>query len=599
MTKNTYGTGSFVLMHVGDRCPELVEGLLTTVGWALAGRLPALPPRGRHLRHRRRRAVAAGWARDHRAGRGRRRSWPRRSPTPAGSRWSSPSPASAARGGTPTPAARCSGSRGAPPGPTSPAAVLESMALQTRRRHLDERRLGVPRSRRCKRRRRAAANDLLAPAPGRPPRGAGVAACGRRRRPLGAAYLAGLAEGVWASPAEITANWQLDADLACRGPGRARRRPRRAGEAVERSRAWADDEPPTLATSTSYLVGAVGSIRYSGRPGCRQELNRRGLWDGAGFGVGARVPPVGVVYGRWACSEPPSVTDGRVVAHRRAPGDLAKPGVHDPGQGRHLAPLTGSVGRAVPGRPRGPARPGGKGAQTTSSGPVCPTPTQRRRPAALRRRREPAPPRAPAPRRRGPRRPRGRRRPPTRRPTAPEGVGARAAFEELLGRRRPTRMAAVSSAPRRGSWRRSTARADRPRRPPRRPAGSPGRAGPRGRRVVGQVDHELVDGPTGAPLQDLDPDDHHLGRRRSGSRSGPSAPGRSGSHIRTSVRPPWPGNLRMDAGTGLSLGHDHGELAERGLNGAGFLTAQSSRPYGAPVEARRLTQRGKGPQSTS
>ncbi|MDY7101360.1 MAG: glycerol kinase GlpK [Actinomycetota bacterium] len=35
MTKNTYGTGSFVLMNVGAECPEPVEGLLTTVAWTL------------------------------------------------------------------------------------------------------------------------------------------------------------------------------------------------------------------------------------------------------------------------------------------------------------------------------------------------------------------------------------------------------------------------------------------------------------------------------------------------------------------------------------------------------------------------------------
>jgi glycerol kinase len=35
MTKNTYGTGSFVLMNVGLACPEPVEGLLTTVAWQL------------------------------------------------------------------------------------------------------------------------------------------------------------------------------------------------------------------------------------------------------------------------------------------------------------------------------------------------------------------------------------------------------------------------------------------------------------------------------------------------------------------------------------------------------------------------------------
>ncbi|MEJ7582760.1 MAG: glycerol kinase GlpK [Acidimicrobiales bacterium] len=33
MTKNTYGTGSFVLMNVGQVCPDPVEGLLTTIAW--------------------------------------------------------------------------------------------------------------------------------------------------------------------------------------------------------------------------------------------------------------------------------------------------------------------------------------------------------------------------------------------------------------------------------------------------------------------------------------------------------------------------------------------------------------------------------------
>ncbi|HEY2301221.1 MAG TPA: glycerol kinase GlpK [Acidimicrobiales bacterium] len=35
MTKNTYGTGSFVLMNVGDRCPAPADGLLTSVAWVL------------------------------------------------------------------------------------------------------------------------------------------------------------------------------------------------------------------------------------------------------------------------------------------------------------------------------------------------------------------------------------------------------------------------------------------------------------------------------------------------------------------------------------------------------------------------------------
>ncbi len=36
MAKNTYGTGSFVLLNVGERRPEPVDGMLTSVGWVLA-----------------------------------------------------------------------------------------------------------------------------------------------------------------------------------------------------------------------------------------------------------------------------------------------------------------------------------------------------------------------------------------------------------------------------------------------------------------------------------------------------------------------------------------------------------------------------------
>ncbi|MGA2836580.1 MAG: glycerol kinase GlpK [Acidimicrobiales bacterium] len=35
MTKATFGTGSFILMNVGDTCPEPVDGLLTTLAWDL------------------------------------------------------------------------------------------------------------------------------------------------------------------------------------------------------------------------------------------------------------------------------------------------------------------------------------------------------------------------------------------------------------------------------------------------------------------------------------------------------------------------------------------------------------------------------------
>jgi glycerol kinase len=36
MAKNTYGTGSFVLLNVGPSCPQPTEGMLTTVAWQLS-----------------------------------------------------------------------------------------------------------------------------------------------------------------------------------------------------------------------------------------------------------------------------------------------------------------------------------------------------------------------------------------------------------------------------------------------------------------------------------------------------------------------------------------------------------------------------------
>ena len=76
MAKNTYGTGSFVLANVGDRCPDPVAGLLTTVAWDLGARRLRLRPRRRHLRHRRGGAMAARRPRPDR--RRRRRRGPRR-----------------------------------------------------------------------------------------------------------------------------------------------------------------------------------------------------------------------------------------------------------------------------------------------------------------------------------------------------------------------------------------------------------------------------------------------------------------------------------------------------------------------------------------
>ncbi len=37
MAKNTYGTGSFILLNVGQQCPPVAEGMLTTVAWTMGG----------------------------------------------------------------------------------------------------------------------------------------------------------------------------------------------------------------------------------------------------------------------------------------------------------------------------------------------------------------------------------------------------------------------------------------------------------------------------------------------------------------------------------------------------------------------------------
>ncbi|HEX5613963.1 MAG TPA: glycerol kinase GlpK [Acidimicrobiia bacterium] len=60
---------------------------------------------------------------------------------------------------------------------------------------------------------------------------------------LGAAYLAGIAEGVWAGPAEAAAAWRADATFTPRMDPTVRERSRRDwSRAVERSRDWARDD---------------------------------------------------------------------------------------------------------------------------------------------------------------------------------------------------------------------------------------------------------------------------------------------------------------------------------------------------------------------
>ncbi len=83
--KCTYGTGSFLLVHTGDQIRRSRQRPAHHRGARPPGRPTRLRPRGRGLRHRRRRAVAARRARHHRRRRPRSRRSRPACPTPAAS----------------------------------------------------------------------------------------------------------------------------------------------------------------------------------------------------------------------------------------------------------------------------------------------------------------------------------------------------------------------------------------------------------------------------------------------------------------------------------------------------------------------------------
>jgi glycerol kinase len=64
---------------------------------------------------------------------------------------------------------------------------------------------------------------------------------------LGAAYLAGLAEGVWGSLDELAEHWVADVEVAPRSKGDAKYEAWR--RAVERSRGWEKGAPPGPSTA--------------------------------------------------------------------------------------------------------------------------------------------------------------------------------------------------------------------------------------------------------------------------------------------------------------------------------------------------------------
>jgi glycerol kinase len=240
LTKNTYGTGSFVLMNVGETCPDPVEGLLTTVAWTIEGQPGATYALEGAIFVT---GAAVQWLRD---GLGLINDSADIGPLAAtcddtggvvvvpaftglGSPWWDPYARGTilgiTRGTTPAHLAR---------------AVVEAMAYQTRDvveamsaasgHTIPELRVDGG----------ASAMDLLLQIQADQLQAPVTRPVVQETTALGAAYIAGLAEGVWSSPEDVASRWTLDRrfephlPLADADAGHARWL-----RAVERSRGWA------------------------------------------------------------------------------------------------------------------------------------------------------------------------------------------------------------------------------------------------------------------------------------------------------------------------------------------------------------------------
>lgn len=243
--KNTYGTGSFVLMNVGEQCPPIVDGLLTTIAWSLPRADGSTALTYAYEGSIFATGSAVQWLRDGLGiieDSGDVTALAEEVPdadgvvivpafTGLGSPWWDPHARGTVlgitRGTTRAHLAR---------------ATLESIALQTR--DVIDAMIGAAgRPVGSLRADGGAASDLVlqmqADQLGVPVRRPVV----RDTTALGAAYLAGLAEGFWSDLGEITDNWALEAeflprmDRASADAGHARWL-----RAVDRSRDWATDQ---------------------------------------------------------------------------------------------------------------------------------------------------------------------------------------------------------------------------------------------------------------------------------------------------------------------------------------------------------------------
>jgi len=238
MTKNTYGTGSFVLMNVGEQVPEPVPGLLTTVAWSIGGRGATYALEGSIFAT----GAAVQWLRDGigiigdaAASEALAASVPDTGGAyvvPAfaglGSPWWDPYARGAVlgitRGTTAAHLAR---------------ATLESIAYQTRDvvEAMSEASGHPITSLRADG--GAAANDLLLQLQADQLQVPVARPAVQETTALGAAWLAGLAEGVWSSLADVGQQWTLDRQFEPAAPPAAADRAWKGWRrAVERSLAW-------------------------------------------------------------------------------------------------------------------------------------------------------------------------------------------------------------------------------------------------------------------------------------------------------------------------------------------------------------------------
>ncbi|MCU1466405.1 MAG: glycerol kinase [Actinomycetia bacterium] len=241
MTKNTYGTGSFVLTNIGETLPEPVDGLLTTIAWSLGAGPVTYAMEGAIFVT----GAAVQWLRDGLGVIGEAAEiGPLAATVPdaggvfvvpaftgLGSPWWDPYARGTIVGIT----------RGTTRGHLA-RAVVEAMAFQTadvidaitRASGTAPPELRVDGG--------AAVMDLLcqfqADLLGVTVRRAAI----QETTALGAAFLAGLGEHVWDSPAEVNARWSADASFTPTMT-EAERTTRESAwhRAVERSRDWSHD----------------------------------------------------------------------------------------------------------------------------------------------------------------------------------------------------------------------------------------------------------------------------------------------------------------------------------------------------------------------